>query len=122
MVRRTRGWVHVTSDQSAAAELQLGSLGLVVVSDLALAAGAASIPGPVTDASDDGWFVWQPFVSRQAVSAVLTASAGPLVFEFDSKAMRRVEEGFGIAVMVENAHATFGLNVECAFSVLTSIS
>ena len=120
-IRRSRGMLMIASDQSAAVEQQLGALGLVVVSDLALAAGAASIPGPVTDSSDDGWFVWQPFLANQA-GASIQPSQSRAVFDFDSKAMRRIEEGFGVAVMVENASALHGLNFWCAFSVLTSIS
>jgi len=118
-VRRTRGLFSVASDQAAAGESQLGALGFIVVSDLAVAAGAASIPGPVTDASDDGWFVWVPFGQES-----IRAAGGPQSFqyEFDSKAMRRVEEGFAIAIMVENAHATEGLDFWCGTSLLSSLS
>ena len=58
---RTRGGFSIASDQAGASESQIGAMGLMVVNDLALAAGAASIPGPVTDRNDDGWFVWEPF-------------------------------------------------------------
>ncbi len=117
-VRRTRGVVSVASDQGAAIEDQLGALGLVVVSDLALAAGAASIPGPGTDASDDGWFVWRPFVQRSDSSNNRVS----FIYEFDSKAMRRVEEGFGIAIMIENTSALHGIQISFALSMLTSLS
>ncbi len=42
---RSRGHIFVFSDQAAAVEMQIGAFGCVVVSDLAIAAGAASIPG-----------------------------------------------------------------------------
>ena len=119
-VRRTRGLLYIQSDQSASAEEQTGAMGFVVVTDLALAAGAASIPGPHTDSSDDGWFVWQPFMQaglQQPLSAVHGTG-----YDFDSKAMRRVQEGSGIAVMVENSHATFGLEVLIGFGLLSSLS
>ena len=118
-VRRTRGVLSVRSDQLIGVEDQLGVLGFVVINDLAIAAGAASIPGPVTDASDDGWFVWVPFMQ----SGLSLASAGNMAgerYEFDSKAMRKVDEGFGVAIMVENASATFGIEVACAVSILSS--
>ena len=118
-VRRTRGVMGVSSDQSGAYEEQFGAFGLIVVSDLALAAGAASIPGPGTDLGDDGWFVWQP-ICQASASAV--ASGGSTQYQFDSKAMRRVQEGFGIAMMVENVHPTFGLEFAFALSMLTSLS
>jgi len=117
-VRRTRGRALVQSDQGAAQEGQLLALGLIVVSDLALAAGAASIPGPAIDASDDGWFLWEPLLNRMSISTV----SEPRHVEFDSKGMRKIQEGFGIAVMVENSSPTFGAIVGCGISILTSLS
>jgi len=117
-VRRTRGIVSISSDQPSAAEEQVGAFGMMKVNDLALAAGAASIPGPVTDNSDDAWFVWQPFCQKSAAAA-----GGGIVsvqYEFDSKAMRTIEEGFGIAVMVENAHGAHAMNVQLSMSLLSS--
>ena len=116
-VRRTRGRLWISSDQSAAPEEQFGAFGLVVVNDLALAAGAASIPGPVTDASDDGWFVWLPFLQNSALGLGAPFGYG---YDFDSKGMRTIDDGFGIAVMVENSHATEGLNFAMGMSLLGS--
>ena len=123
-VRRTRGLVMIESDQDSSAEDQMGSFGMVVVNDLAIAAGAASIPGPVTDANDDGWFVWQPMLAAGLLNGISATSPGSRfqLFEFDSKAMRRVEEGFIVAIMVENASVLNGINVSFAFSMLTSLS
>ena len=63
-VRRTRGEYSIISDQTGADEDQLGAWGMVVVNDIAVAAGVASLPGPVTDLDDDGWFVWEPFLQH----------------------------------------------------------
>ncbi len=120
-VRRTRGTMLIESDQSAAVEKQLGAMGWIIITANALAAGAASIPGPVTDAADDAWFVWEPIVG----SSASTDGAGINVFPdiavpFDSKAMRKVEEPNVLAIMVENAHPTFGFALTIAFSVLAS--
>ena len=41
---------HILSDQSAGGEVQIGALGLAVVSEQALAAGIGSLPTPVIDA------------------------------------------------------------------------
>ncbi len=117
-VRRTRGLIQVTSDQGSAFENQSIAYGMIVVNDLAIAAGAASIPGPVTDEDDDGWFVWVPVMSAGA--AVNANDVGRI--EFDSKAMRRVEEGFSVAVMAENASGVHVALVMDAFSILTSLS
>ncbi len=119
-VRRTRGWMSMISDQSAAVEVVTGAWGMVVVTDLAFAAGAASIPGPVTDASDDGWFVWEAFIGEMGVASNSTPDNAGRVF--DSKAMRRVEEGFTVAIMVENAHTVFGMDFGVQISMLTSLS
>ena len=112
-VLRSRGrWAM--SANAAPQILQL-AWGLVVVSDLALAAGAASIPGPDTDASDDGWFVWDAAEGQKAV-----VGEG-FVFEFDSKGRRRVEEGFSIAMMVENPTAA-AVDFSMSISLLSRIS
>ena len=125
-VRRVRGRVLATSDQVAVGEAQLGAFGLIVVNDVALALGATGIPGPVTEASDDGWFVWEPLiVISQASDGQSSGGVGAYTsrmcnFEFDSKAMRKVEEGFGIAVMVENEHASAAMEFAVGISLLGS--
>ena len=116
-VRRTRGMIWLKSDATSV-EDQLGALGIILANDLALAAGAASLPGPVTDASDEGWFVWQPTLMSVANSS--NPGVNGYQFEFDSKAMRTIDDGFGLAVMYENASATFGLQVAVAMSLLSS--
>jgi len=120
-VRRTRGRFMLSAD-TAATEPRLGAFGLVVVNDVAKALGVTGIPGPVTDADDDDWFVWEPFGVMAATleGASSTTSMGPNIFEFDSKAMRKVADGRGIAVMVENASGTTGLKFWFALSILGS--
>ena len=111
----------VQSDQVATTELQSGALGFIVINDLAVAAGAASIPGPITDANDDGWFLWQ---SYQQIGRVGTGSAGGNFTSFqrhaESKAMRRVEEGFSIAFMLESGPSTDPSLISFGFSLLSS--
>jgi hypothetical protein len=89
---------------------------MIVVSDLALAAGAGSIPGPVTDANDDGWFVWEPINFGNGTDG--TQIWAPVnSWQFDSRAMRRNSEGFGIAIMAENADASHVLQIQTVLSV-----
>ncbi len=118
-VIRTRGGIAIGSDQAAAEEQQLGAFGLVIVSDIAIAAGAASIPGPVTDRNDDGWFVWQPFAR---IGSDVATQPSTDWYEFDSKAARRLEQGFSIGIMCENAHATHGLVIGSEFSILSKVN
>jgi len=103
-VLRTRAQFHIRSDQSAVVEDQIGAFGLIVVTDIALAAGAASIPGPFTDGGDDGWFVHQPITQAGANLTAAGTSPWQMV---DSKAMRKIEDGQGVAIMIENASAAF---------------
>ena len=120
-IRRTRGKLLITSDQTATSEVHLGAMGMMVVSDVALALGITAVPDPVTEADDDNWFVWEPFLAlsdvRSGESAPNTYHAG---FEFDSKAMRRVEEGSAVVVVIANASAVFGLEFALSFSMLSS--
>ncbi len=104
-VRRTVGQIFVRSDQVAAGEDVVGAFGMIVVSDPALAIGITAVPNPVDEESDDGWFVWQGLSATQGGSAGRT---GQLI-QFDSRAMRRVEEGFAIALVVANSAGAAGM-------------
>ena len=120
---RTVGVLGVQTDQTAADEEQFGAMGMIQVNDLALAAGVASIPGPITDIADDGWLMFVPFVQTFEFSTAVGFNPDHMrLYHFDSKAKRRTEEGFGIALVVENAHATFGLQVATIFRSLSMVS
>ena len=124
-IRRTRGLVSIRSDQASAFEEITGAFGMMVVNDVALALGVTGIPGPVTEANDDGWFVWLPFSELMvgnagASPASIFASRASMNYEFDSKAMRRVEEGFSVVMMIENEDSANGLVAGVSFSILSS--
>ncbi len=123
-IRRTRGIVLVTSDQGSIQEEQLGAVGAMLVTDTAVGAGVASLPDPVTDANDDGWFVWLPFmqISGAQVTAGTASQTAMNRYEFDSKAMRRMEEGYQVAFVAANASATRGLSIAITISLLSSLS
>jgi len=117
-ILRVVGMLAVVSDQTAAVEQQLGACGLIIVSDQAITAGAASIPGPNTDADHDGWFCHTFFVQQQEEAANL----GSRLYDFVSKGRRIVQEGEQIAIMFENGHATHGLEFELAFRILSRVT
>ncbi len=102
---RTRLWLHVETDQSAASETVRGAFGVIVVSDQAVAAGAASVPGPVTN-TDADFLVYQPFVNiftlGDATGFVEPTGTSVMI---DSKAMRKVGANEDVAYMMENAVA-----------------
>ena len=121
-VLRSIGRVEVRSDQVAASENQLGAMGWIVVNNLAVVAGVASIPGPITDIGDDGWFVFVPFAQRLNVgdSTGLQPNFGT-GYDFNSKAKRKVEDGFKIAVVVENGTSS-GFTISGVWRMLTMVS
>ena len=120
-VRRTRGRFHFHSDQGASLEEISGAFGAVIVTDAAAAIGITAIPGPVTDASDDNWYLWESFMGALADNTGGNiASTNVPMQVFDSKAMRKVETGFQIAFVVENASATTGFRFTMSISLLSS--
>jgi len=117
------GRLLVQSDQLAASELNIGAMGGIIVTDLAIAAGAASIPGPVTDRADDGWYLYVPIVQNIRVADATGFSNGTAgVYDFDSKAKRKLQEGQQLAIMVENASASFAFQMAMVFRSLSMVS
>ena len=107
-ILRVVGQLAVKTDQLSASEDQIGAFGMIVVSSRALTAGAASIPGPFSDGADD-WFVYVPIGQSFGFgSASAFDSQHATRYMIDSKAKRVVTEGRGIAIMVENGHASAG--------------
>ncbi len=118
-IRRTRGMIWVASDQATVLEDQIGAVGMMIVTDRAVAVGITAIPDPVTEATDDGWFVWVPILQQ--------GDTGPnhisgFQYPFDSKAMRKVPEGFSIVVVAANSHGADGFDVGINLSMLSSRS
>ncbi len=95
---RNRFTFHISSDQAAAAEDQVGAYGRAVVSDQASAIGVTAVPTPITDQDSDLWHVYATFV--QGGSRVNDGMVGR-TYEIDSKAMRKVEDGQDVVSVVE---------------------
>ncbi len=116
---RTRGTLWVSSDQEAATEEPVGAFGMMVVREQARAAGIASLPTPVTEAFDDGFFVhiyWQAGMHR--VSGVGITGTFWKRYDFDSKAQRKLTPDDAIVVTMENSHATDGCVFVTGFRML----
>ncbi len=105
---RTVGWVNWSTDQVALGETPFGALGMAVVTEQAQVAGVAAIPTPITEEANDVWFLYQPFVSDIFVADATGIMKGGNVFEFDSRAQRKVQDGDAIIVALENASAAHG--------------
>ncbi len=91
-ITRTVGQLNIRSDQTGAAEQGTLGLGAMIVREPARAAGIASLPTPLSENVDDGWFVYQ----------LGGWSGGPLegspihTYNFDSRAQRKVQDGDAI--------------------------
>jgi len=107
-VTRVVGSLYIGSDQNAATELAFGALGLVVVTDEAVAAGAGSVPGPYgANASD--WMMnksWAQGVSFSSAVGFQTSRVDR--FDFDQKGQRKVDIGQDLIQVIENASALNG--------------
>jgi len=108
---RIRGEIMVASDQSSADELQLGSLGIGIVQDVARAVGMASTPSPFLDAGDEVWLYWRSLMSRGEKGAGTVIGTMTRNYEIDAKAMRKITDGDSLIVNVSNHNAANGFNV-----------
>jgi len=87
-----------------------GAFGLAVVTEQAFSAGTASMPGPVVDEDWDGWLYHQFFnllasdpIDGGALTDrdLLNIVGCVMRVDVDSKAMRKIGEGFTLAALIE---------------------
>ena len=118
-ITRVRGHIAIKSDQLAAGENVPGAVGMLLASDQAVAIGVGSIPTPYTDQDSDLWFMHQYFdYALQFGDATGFSAQGFAIFPFDSKAMRKAEEGQTLCVVVENGAAAFAMQYFLHYAVL----
>jgi len=97
---RTRGVWLVESDQTAATENFVGSLGMAVVSDEASAVGVTAVPTPATELDSDLFFLHQSWIGRfSLIGTDVTRNA--TMQPFDSKAMRKVNADQDLVITAE---------------------
>ncbi len=120
-ILRTVGVVSTGTDNFHANRDVLGALGMIFVTDNAATVGITAIPGPITDASDDGWFLYVPFA--QHVDSSDQTGINPNAFNqimFDSKAKRIGQGGQQIAIVIENRGAV-GIEVMVIMRMLSQV-
>ena len=99
-VVRTHFAFYLESDQAAGHETQAASWGAVVVGDQAVLVGITALPLPDTDLGSSLWFAHKTmYADGVALTDVTTPGK---YFEVDSKAMRKIEMGDDIVIVVEN--------------------
>ncbi len=122
-VLRIRGNLHVASDQLLASEVMVGVFGMIMVTEDAFSAGAASVPGPISDGDAD-WILWHPFTVRQFfASAIGFDTPAGQEYVLDTKA-KRIFEGGGtkrLAVVGETSSNSQGLVISAQFRLLSQI-
>ena len=100
-VIRSHFEVMLLSDQESVIEQQVGAVGLAVVSDEAVAVGVTAVPTPLTQLGSSLWFVNQLMFGEE--SRLATLALPPVHYSIDSKAMRKVEVGSDIIVVLESS-------------------
>ena len=115
---RVRGSVLFLSDQTASDESQFGAIAIGVVSDRAAAAGVASVPVPsATGWGDDVFFMTMALQNQGSNQTGTNARQQVIAQQFDSKAMRKLNDGDALAITCSNWGAG-GLNVAISFRIL----
>ena len=110
---RIRGMMSLTlTVATAIGDGFVGASGICLVSDEATAIGATAVPGPISEADWDGW-MWHQFWDVRAVTATIAdgvnAHGASKVLEIDSKAMRKLPDGWtliGVTEVVESGTAS----------------
>ncbi len=103
---RTRGIFLIATDQTVANELFGASVGLCVVSEQANAIGVTAVPTPVTDLESDLWLMHETMLgSTENLSAVGFTPRAGYTKEYDSRAMRKVEDGSQMIFVAEGIGA-----------------
>ena len=96
---------------------------MILVTDLAVAAGIASIPDPITDGADDGWFVYVPIAQSTAFQSSVGVDYNfATQYHFDSRAKRKQQQGQKVAIVASNASASFGFQIAFEFRVLSMVT
>ena len=109
-VIRTRGVLGLTSDQTGASEPYSASYGHAIVSDQAVAIGVTAVPIPSTDDGSDLWYVYEALFGlfTFVTGAGILLNHGAVDRTFDSKAMRKVEDGQDLLVVAETSAISVG--------------
>jgi len=101
VVRHRLNW-YARSDVLTGGEVWGAAIGGCVVSDQASAIGVTAVPTPITDGSSDLWYFYEQTFGRFGGTTV--EEVGREV-KIDSKAMRKVEDGEDLIIVLETPAA-----------------
>ncbi len=113
----------IISDQQGATESQISAVGIAIVGDQATTIGITAVPRPASDAGSDLWFLHQWMLNdftRGSDATGFQSNAGTH-YSIDSKAMRKVEDGQDLALVLENDTLSDGTAITLAGRVLIKL-
>ena len=121
-VIRSRGLLHLHSDQVAATEHQQIAYAAAVVSDQSVGIGVTAVPTPVVDNSSDLWFLFETMFNAFDFGSGIgfDANSGN-VREIDSRAMRKVEDGQDIITVMETTANSNGVFLQSFVRMLIKL-
>ncbi len=108
---RVRGSMLVNSDQETTSEFYQAALGYAVVSDQAAAIGVTAVPTPFTDQGSDLWHVYEATTGQVRVSSAIGIWEAGISKDYDSRGMRKVEDGQTSIQVIESSSISLGCNV-----------
>jgi len=121
-VIRIRGYMHVRSDQTGVSEGYQVAMGAAVVSDQSVAIGVTAVPTPYSDADSGAWMLHEEFAGHFTfVSGVGFEGDNGIGRKFDTKAMRKMDEGFQLIFVLENSSISLGTEVTLSGRVLLKL-
>ena len=120
-VVRTRGIIAIESDQSATTEDFTALYGEAVVSDQAVAIGVTAVPTPATDNASELWHVMQALYGKFHDATTVGFQIQEGFLEFDSRAMRKVEDGQDLISVAETSAVSSGCTITAFSRVLVKL-
>ncbi len=85
---------------------------MAVVSDQALAIGVTAVPNPDADRHSDLWFVFEELMGEFAfITGTGFDPVGGIMKEYDSRAMRKVEDGEDVSIVVQASAVSAGITI-----------
>ena len=121
-VVRTRGMILLHSDQRAATEDYEVNYSHSVVTTQASAIGVTAVPTPVTDVGSDVPHVFESLFGGITVTTdVGVVDPFGISLRFDSKAMRKVDDGQDLISVVETSATSEGCGMTTGFRVLVKL-
>ena len=111
---RSRGEVVASIDGITDGDKAIVGVGLIVVTEEQLAAGATSVPDPITDF--DAEWVWHGFLLLMSQAIVATTDdTHNARLSIDSKAMRRMKQTMSLVFVATNVASAGTPNVDVLF-------